>query len=221
MRRILALCALVAASTACVIQTSDGGGCEPASPPAQCVSDKMHVDAKSIASWSAFGRDHGASLVGEGQPCTFAWYPGEQYVPREGHVVTDPFLTISCGSGDTHLEFTLTGLGDPRTWPDTRTLPGPCLLRSGISVYGGGASCDESSVCGTKVTITTETRAGTETTAPSLVTPDYARSFRIDIDATHPALTSCKAEAPSFSAHVWLTQTAADWKSQDCPVMCE
>jgi hypothetical protein len=219
MQRALLLFAVLA--SACSVR-SGPADCQPPNPPAKCVDDVAHVDAKSVATFSSFGAAHGTSRIGVDQPCTLTRAAlGGENVPGLGFVPNDHYLSIDSSVGKSHIGFLLSDLGDPRTWPETQTLPGPCLPRSGITASeDGGAFCSESSVCGATITITTEKSVGGAAPAPRLVTADYERTFRIDVDATHANLTTCDAST-SFSAQLWITQTASDWAAHDCTVSCE
>lgn len=143
---------------------------------------------------------------------------------------TGPMLSCSGGGveGGFH-QLGLTKLGDPREWTKgVRTLRGDeAGLYLEICEPGAGRGC---TLCKAKtddvtVTVTVEEASGGKAAYPTLVTPDYKRVWRVDLDvATRPTVPVSGGGCPTVSSKVSLRfeQTAADWKyDPHGPCICE
>lgn len=219
--------------------SSESGGSCPR-PSSRCLVDRMDVDRASIFQWSAFGYDWGSWSAGPGEPCTVSWTPSafeKLGDDGNGKVAIDHSLRLTCHiadeSGSEGFVLVISGLGDPRAWPDVHALQGACLGQSSAAYsvdesqcnIGEVCDCYSNSVCNVGVVITTEARTGGAAAGPNPVTVDYTRRFRIDIDGSHAALltqpTSCHPQEVSFSGHLWLVQTAEEWTPSACPGACD
>ncbi len=142
---------------------------------------------------------------------------------------TGPIVNCPIGADTTgFLDVLLTRLGDLRELAaGSRTLAaGDLGVLSEICVPAGDRGCTLSAIPlgDTKATVTVEEAVGGKAAYPKLVTADYKRVLRVEIDTGVRSSSSSAGAGPSVATKLTLRleQTAADWKYEpNAPCMCE
>lgn len=140
----------------------------------------------------------------------------------DGEIFKDEFVntigpSVRCATPTGYVYVSFEKLGDPRGWVlGARTLRG---RESGLAIelsdcpaQGPCLPC-EAAVDDATVTVVVEQAAGAAAPYPKMVTSDYRRTYRIEIDTgsrtTQNGATACKPLA--IKASLQLEQTAADF----------
>jgi hypothetical protein len=138
----------------------------------------------------------------------------------DGEVFKDEFVntigpTVRCETPTGYVYLALEKLGDPRAWPvGTRTLRG---AEAGLVLEVADCPKDapcfpcKAGVADASVTVVVEEAAGAAAPYPRMVTADYRRTYRIEVDtgprSTANGVSTCSGVAVALSLH--LEQTAA------------
>ena len=175
----------------------------------------------------------GQRAVGQ---CSFAYHKGLVFPARgDGGVesVAPGYFSINC-NGEAG-EFDLLGwdLGDPRDWSvetfavaaSSRAFGTDCIS---CSTTAGpiGKPCTVADLDNLKVSVVVETATGVAASYPKLVTDDFVRVFRIELDTATATPTMSTGEVCDYpvTEHVslHLTQTAGDYVyDPQAPCICE
>lgn len=141
---------------------------------------------------------------------------------------TGPILACPTGSDRGFLDVLLTRLGDVREFAlGTRTVAaGDLGIVAEICVPTGDRGCNLCKIGleDTKATVTVEEATGGKAAYPKLVTSDYKRVFRVEVDTGVRSSSSAGGACPTVATKlvVRFEQTAADWRyDPNGPCLCE
>jgi hypothetical protein len=184
----------------------------------------VHALGDSTVTW-AFAQSPEQTSTGfvTGEPaagqCRFD-YEGVLY--PSGTEIASPGLRALACSGENGLLFNFLGLdlGDPRTWTvGTYTLQNQaCAIECascGPAAGTTGAPCSYGVLDTVDVTVVVEDAVGTAAPMPKLVTDDFVRTFRVELDtsaATARSSTGGVCDYPvTENVSLHLTQAATDY----------
>ena len=214
-----------------LLRTSTSGECSPPAGgcPRSTFTTQMTAGTLSVQLGSA---PSATSLaVGQGgEPqaaCVASGLDGEVF---KNEFVNTIGPTVRCTTATGYVYVTFEKLGDPRAWPvGTRTLRG---AESGLGIEV--SDCPKSGPCfpckaavdDVTVTVVVEEAAGAAAPYPKMVTSDYQRAYRIEIDtgtrSTGNGISTCSSVSVRSSLH--LEQTSAryvDDPHAECATYCE
>jgi hypothetical protein len=152
-----------------------------------------------------------------GYDCSFRFSKGSARPPGDdGADYFDPgSITVSCSGGPYGLyDLVISALGDVRDWPAgtfTRVAPPGTVAVKGFFGSTCGGNLD-----GLALTVTVETATGGPAPFPQLVTSDFVRTFRLELDtSTVTPPNGPNGDACDFplsgQVSLHLTQTTADY----------
>jgi len=162
--------------------------------------------------------------------CSFRYSKGEIFAGSGANPdrVIPGFVNLQCrSSGGGGFDMGIRDPGDFRSW-QTGSSQIPAANGSVIADVGpsSGLGCNGLYFDGMELNLTVDTATGGAVPFPTVVTDDFARTFRLDFDTSTVTPANSRGEtcAVSISAQVsvHLTQTAADYVvSPDAPCLCE
>lgn len=209
---------LAAAPTACTATTDHcdppAGGCPRSTFATELTSGSVDYQLGTAPMTVASVRAGvGAEPVGT---CSFS--SAGEAAPNGSLIAAVP--TVHCTLPNGYVFISLAGLGDPRSWPiGVRTLSNASLnlAEAGLVMEtcqaaptARGCTPCRQSLANVTLTITVDKASGGAAPYPNLVSADYGRTYRIELDAALGASPSdCPVSVSKLSLS--LAQTAADY----------
>lgn len=161
----------------------------------------------------------GTRLVGPGSSCT-ARVGSEQLpeMPEGGQAG----LTIVCSADGTRVTFETT-LGDLRKWPDGTVRPADQSVY--FRVEQSGKETCSAAFHPTPLSFSVDAASGAAAPPPSLVTSDFHRSYRVNLDTRTFSVGTpsgaCERVEVDIAIDLQFEQTSADYHYKpDGPCLC-